>query len=404
MTKHFQSYIALTAVALLVLTGIHCGRHRSEGRMQRHGAESGAAAPGSEIQRTDEITLSEQEKTAITIETTPVTLGPIKSHLTALGKVMAHQHRKAIVSYAFPARIAEIHIRIGDWVEKGQALITLQSEEVGNAMSEFYKAGADFELARVSSERQKRLFERGVGAEKDSLAAQADLKVAEANLNAAEKKLHVLGFNEAQVKEIAESHQVNPVITLFSPIPGKIIQQNAILGGMIDQGTEILVILDPRLLCIDAEIYEKDIPRMRIGQTVEVKVPAYPNESFQGQTRYISDVLNPETRTITVRTEVPNPDLKLKAGMFADMQIALNHSLQALLVPRDSVLDDKGETIVFVKSGNGYRLQVIELGARENGFFEVSKGLSEGDEVVIKGAFQLKSKLYEEILRKGHVH
>jgi len=173
---------------------------------------------------------------------------------------------------------------------------------------------------------------------------------------------------------------------------------------MVDQGTEILVLLDPRLLCIDAEIYEKDISRVRIGQKVGVTVPAYPGEAFQGETRYISDVLNPETRTITVRTEVPNPDLKLKAGMFADMRIALNHSERALLVPRDAVLDDKGDKIVFVKSANGYRLHVIEIGARENGFFEVRDGLAEGDEVVIQGAFQLKSKLYEEILKKGHVH
>jgi cobalt-zinc-cadmium efflux system membrane fusion protein len=398
-------YIAALAVILLALSGIQCGRHNGGHGSDRHSAEAKAGpAPGRSAAEAEPLVLSEEEKQTVRIETARVSLGPIQTHLSALGKVMAHPHRKAIVSYAFSARISEIHIRIGDWVEKGQALVTLQSEEVGNAKSEFYKARADYDLAQVNFERQKRLFDRGVGAKKDSLSAEADLKVAEVNLDTAEKKLHVLGFTEKQVEELTKAHTINPIITLYAPIPGKIIQNNAVLGGMVDESSEILVILDPRMLCIDADIYEKDISKVRIGQEVEVRVPAYPDQVFQGKTQYISDVLNPETRTITIRTQVPNPGLLLKAGMFADMRIALNHSQRALLVPREALLDEKGEKIVFVKSGAGYLMRTVTLGAREDGFFEIREGLSEGDEVVVKGAFQLKSKLYEEMLKKGQVH
>jgi cobalt-zinc-cadmium efflux system membrane fusion protein len=352
----------------------------------------------------DVVELSAEEEKAINIQTTYASYRPLRTHLQALGKVFAHPKRKAIVSYPFPARISQIHIKIGDWVKTGQKLLTLQSEEVGTAKSEFYKAMADFELAKVNYERQKRLFDRGVGAQKDYLASEAEYKVAQANLNAAEKKLHVLGFTEDQVKTISENHQISPVITLYAPISGKIIENKAILGAMVDQESEILTILDPSLLCIDAEIYEKDIAKIRIGQQVEISVPAYPGETFMGQIRYISDVLNEETRTITVRTEVANREYKLKPGMFADIKIYLNHQSESLVLPVQALLDEKDEKIVFLKVGGKYLPQIVDVGTRDGEYVEILSGIKKGDEIVTKGNFQLKSKLYEEILKKAGVH
>jgi RND family efflux transporter MFP subunit len=137
---------------------------------------------------------------------------------------------------------------------------------------------------------------------------------------------------------------------------------------------------------------------------VEVTVPAFPEEKFQGEIQFISDVLNETTRTITVRTEVENKDLKLKAGMFADVSIFLNHLEKALVIPAAAVLEDKGDHIVFLKRGDTYLLQVVQTGASDNGFLEILNGLTEGDLVVTDGNFQLKSKLYEEILKQGQIH
>ena len=352
----------------------------------------------------DVVDLSKEEEGAIEIETIKASLKPIRAHLAAMGKVLAHQYRKAIVSYAFPARVAQIHVRTGDWVNSGKKLVTLQSEEVGNAKSEFYKAKADHELAKVNFEREKSLFDRGVGAKKNFFTSEAGLKVAEANLDAAEKKLHVLGFSEEQVKTISENHQINPIITLFAPIFGKVIENKAVLGALIDQETEILTIMDPTLLWIDAEIYEKDIAKIRIGQEVEASVPAYPEEKFKGKITYISDVLKEETRTITVRTEIENKSYKLKPGMFADIKIFFNQQSKVLVLPKEAILDDKDEKIVFIKKEGKYMPLVVIIGAQEKGHVEIIRGIKEGDEVVTKGNFQLKSKLYDEILKKAHVH
>jgi len=391
------------------------GRGRNQVLRQGEGAGRGQGGPGigqgkntydrgRGWGRVSEINLTEKENSAIEIKTIKAEYKPLRSQLTATGKVIAHPYRMAIVSYAFPARIAQIHVRIGDWVKPGQQLVTLQSEEVGNAKSEFYKARADFELAQVNYERQKRLFDRGAGAQKDYLVAEAEYKVAEANLNAAEKKLHVLGFTETQIKAISETDQINPVITLFSPIRGKIIENKAILGAMVDQATEILTILDPTILCVDADLYEKDIAKIREGQYVNASVPAYPGEKFAGKICYISDVLNEETRTITVRAEMENKNFKLKPGMFADIGIFLNHAADVLVVPEEAILDDKDEKIVFVKQDDKFFLHVVEIGAKENNSVEILSGLNEGDIVVTDGNFQLKSKMYEDLLKKGQVH
>jgi RND family efflux transporter MFP subunit len=187
-------------------------------------------------------------------------------------------------------------------------------------------------------------------------------------------------------------------VSLFAPIEGKIIEHRAVLGAMIDQSTELLTIMDPRLLWIDAEIFERDISKIRAGQTVRISVPAFPSQIFTGKISYISDVLNERTRTVTVRSEVENSDLKLKPGMFADIEILLNNKNRVLVLPSEAVLDDGNDHVVFLKVEGEYVPRVVELGVQENGFLEILQGVEEGDEVVTVGNYQLKSKLYEETL------
>jgi RND family efflux transporter MFP subunit len=214
----------------------------------------------------------------------------------------------------------------------------------------------------------------------------------------------VLGFTEGMVQELEKAHQINPIISLYAPIGGKVIASSAVRGAMVDQNTEILIIMDPTVLWIEAEIYERDIAKIKIGQEVEVSVPAYPEEAFPGKISYIGDVLKEDSRTITVRTEIRNREYKLKPGMFSDMTVFLNHPDEVLAVPETAVLDDRERKIVFVSVAQGFRLQAVSLGIKEGGYWQILEGLTEGDEVVTAGNYQLKSKLYEEILHSSHVH
>ncbi len=422
--------IAVGISAGLVLGGLACSRRTdrptSNGgpAMSREAPQEGlaggpgrrGAGPGPQAGRgagrgggrdwdsTTSLRLTENEMKAIDLETVAASYQPMSSHLRATGKVLASPFRKAIVNYPFPARIARIHVRPGDWVKTGQELVTLQSEAVGEAKSEYFKAMADFELAKSSFEREKRLFDRGAGAGKNLQAAEAERKVAEASLNAAEKKLHVLGFTEAQVKTTAETHEINATITLFAPLPGKIVDNNMALGTMVDQSTEILTVLDPSVLCVDADIYERDIASVRKGQEVDVIVPAYPDLVFKGSVQYIGDVLKEETRTVTLRTEVENAEYRLKPGMFASLSILLDRQARALTVPQAAVLDDRDRKIAFISKGAEFFPREVVTGPKMDGFLTILSGLADGDRVVTKGNYQLKSKLYEEILKGSHVH
>jgi cobalt-zinc-cadmium efflux system membrane fusion protein len=378
---------------------------RGQGRGLRAAGEGRIPGGGGlSARELEPISLTRDELDAIQIETIQASRRSLMADLSALGKVVAPPRTQAIVSYAFPARISDVHVRLGDWVQKGDEVVTLQSEEVGEAKSEFYKAIADFELARKNYARQERLHDRGVGAEKDYLSAEAEYTVAGASREAAEKKLHILGFTEEQVAEITESHQVNPTIVLYAPIGGKIVKANAVLGAMVDQATEILTIMNPNLLRVDAEIYEKDIAKIRVGQEVDVRVEAYPSEVFQGRIQYVSDIFKEDTRTTTVYTEVANTDYKLKPGMFANITIHLNHHDSVLALPQTAVLDDRDLELVFVEQDGQFIPHIVETGIRENEYVQILSGIQEGDVVVTNGNFQLKSKMYEDILEKGHVH
>jgi cobalt-zinc-cadmium efflux system membrane fusion protein len=413
-----KKLVAVGLSAALFFAGYSCShrRDREAAAGERALSRTADAGPGAKTgqgvgrgggrdwDNTTSLRLTDAEMKAIDLATVQASYQPISSRLRATGKVLASPFRKAIVSYPFPARIAQIHVRPGDWVKTGQELITLQSEAVGEAKSEYFKALADCELAESSYERERRLFNRGAGAGKNLQAAEAERKVAEASVNAAEKKLHVLGFTEAQVKTAADTHEINATITLFAPLPGKIVDNNMALGTMVDQSTEILTILDPSVLCVDADIYERDIAAVQKDQEVELTVPAYPDLVFKGRIQYIGDVLKEATRTVTVRTEVKNEGFRLKPGMFASLTILLDRQARALTLPLAAVLDDQDRKIVFLSRDGAFFPRVILTGPKMDGLIEVLSGIAEGDSVVTRGNYQLKSKLYDEILKGSHIH
>ena len=326
------------------------------------------------------------------------------SLLKAMGKLLAAKPRTAIVSHAFSGRVAKLHVAIGDWVEAGQPLVTLESHEVGEAESDFYKAVADRELAVLNLDREKRLMEQEIGIRKNLVAAEAALKIARSNEEAAEKTLHVLGFTEEQVKEMAENHRISPQITLFAPIAGRIVANEAVLGALVDASTEILKVIDTSVLWADAQVYEKDLAKIRIGQKVDVTVPAYRDKVFHGEVSYIGSLVDEEMRTITVRAEVENPDDLLKPGMFADIEIHLNGDSAMLVVPCDAILQDGDAKIVFVRNGEVYERREIETGSLDGTYRQILGGLDEGEKVVTVGNYQLRSILLSEALEAGHTH
>lgn len=350
------------------------------------------------------VQLSAEQERTLGVRTVTVTASPFKTTLRAMGEVTVPLPRKAIVSCAFAARIARIHAGIGTWVTRGQPLVTLQSDDVGLAKSEYQKAQAAIDLARRTYEREKRLFDNGVGAQKTFFSAESDLKIAEASRLAAERRLHVFGVSDAEIRRLDTSHDSPAELTLTAPIDGKVVDSTAVLGAMVDASREILTVVDPRVLWVDAEIYERDIARVQLGQKVAVRVPAYPDEVFEGTINYVGDVVRTDTRTIAVRTEVPNRQQRLKPGMFANVTFQIGERPSVVSLPAEAILEDTDGHLVFVRTAAGYEPRLVDLGAQDNGNREVVHGVSAGDVVVVGGHYQLKSKLYENAVKSGHTH
>lgn len=352
---------------------------------------------GSEVVR-----LSDDQARALGIQTLTVSAGLFRTTLRAMGEVTVPLTRKAMVGCSFPARIIRVHAGIGTWVRRGQAVVTVQSDEVGLARTDYQKAVVALDLARRSFEREQRLFDGGVGAQKAVLAAQNDLKVAEANRLSAERRLHVYGMSDEEIRKLETDHGSPADLVLVSPIDGKVVESAAVLGAMVDASREIVTVVDTSELWVDAGIFERDIARVRLGQKVAVRVPAYPDEVFEGTVTYVGDVVRPETRTIAVRTEVPNRHQRLKPGMFASVVFQTSERASVVALPSQAILDDDGGHLVFVRTPAGYEPRRVELGDSDNGRREVLSGLSAGDAVVVAGHYQLKSKLYETAVKGGH--
>jgi len=383
-------------VVLLAALPLQCARV-GEGPSvaeRPHAGPTGEAEP-------DVVRLSAESRDLAGIELEVARSEACCSVLKAMAKVLAPQPRTAIVSHAFPARVARVHARLGDWVEEGQSLLDLESHEVGTAKAEFFKAAADLELARLNFTREERLLKSQIGVEKNFLAAEADHKIAQSNREAAEKKLHVLGFTEDQVREIAETHQISPAITLYAPIAGKIVSSEAILGAQIDPGMAVMTVIDPRVLWVDAAVYEKDIARIQVGQKVEVSVRAYEDDTFHGTVSYIGDMVRQDTRTITVRAEVDNEQQRLKPGMFADVELFLDGGHEAIVISRSAILETGDKTFVFVKDGDCFRRREVTAGPADGASQQIAAGLSAGEEVVVVGGQLLESQ--RRMMELGHV-
>jgi cobalt-zinc-cadmium efflux system membrane fusion protein len=349
------------------------------------------------------VLLTADEERMVHVSTVAAEYRPLRSRLRAMGTVYAPPDRKAVVSSAFPARVGEVLVRVGQWVRRGQPLVVLNAETVGEAKSAYLKARAALELAESSYEREERLLARGVGARKSFLAAENQRKLARSDLESAEKRMRVLGLSEAEVEAMRASGDVDTRITLYAPIAGKVTDTTPVVGSMADPSTALLTIVDPRTLCVDAEVYERDLAKLRTGQEVSVTVPAYPGETFRGRIGYIGDEVKAETRTITVRTEVENAAERLKPGMYADVNLFLEEEAPALALPERAVLDNLGEKMVFLKTDEGYLPQAVEVGTRQGGYVEIVRGLERGDEVVVEGNYQLRSKLLEATVQGvGH--
>lgn len=317
--------------------------------------------------------------------------------VTLTATIRANQDRIAHVAPRVSARIIKVNASLGDRVKPGQPLAQLDSIELGEAHSTYRQAQSQFSLAKSDFDRAQKLKAEDIIPEKDYLRARNEFEKARASLRAAEDKLRLLDAAPHELDTGSFSR-----FPLNAPFAGTVIEKDAVLGELARPDKSIFTIADLSILWIEANLFEKDLGKVRVGAAASVTINAYPGEVFKGRLTYISSTVDKESRTVQARVEVPNPDGRLKPEMFATASIDTTSTSKALTMPQQAVLLVNGQAMAFVQEAGGFEPRPVELGDKIGEWVVIRGGIREGDKLVVAGAYALKARMLKSQIGNAH--
>ena len=282
--------------------------------------------------------------------------------------------------------ITTINTKVSGWIEKLYVDYTGKFIRKGEPLYEIYSPEV------VSTEEEYLLALRGEikpGASKFENFEQG----AEALLRSAKQRLEFWDIPSKHIKELENSRRIEKTIMIHAPNRGIVVKKNVLEGDHIQPGHELFQIADISNIWVYADIYEYEIPLIAVGQPAELSLSYYPGETFRGKVSYIYPYLEEKTRTIKIRFEFPNPNWKLKPGMFANVRLYTQIAESGLALPEGAVLDTGERQLVFVSKSEGvFEPREVKLGAKAEGFYEVLQGLSGGEIVATSANFLIDSE------------
>jgi RND family efflux transporter MFP subunit len=340
--------------------------------------------------------LSEEARRNLRIETAPAQLQEIHEVQEVRGMLREQADRLAYVTPPVRGRIAEVRSKIADKVRKGDVLLTLYCPELEKLRTDLALGAQRVALLEQDLERARALVERRVLAERDLLRAQTELALARSQAEAARRSILLMGMTEAEIQGLLADPARPAFLLVHAPISGSITSREAYLGEMVEPSRRLFGIMDTSVLWAEADVFERDVPRIAVGQEVSLALRAFEGITASGVIRAISADLHPSKRTGHLWIEVPNPTGVLMPQMAVDLSIFLGVAARVLAVPVEAVLEEGGESFVFAMNGDAFLRQPVVLGVRDNRFCEVKEGLYEGDKVVTRGNHELRLALAAE--------
>lgn len=316
----------------------------------------------------------------------------VKETLGLSARIELDQSRVARIGATVTGRVTEIAAMLGQQVKKAEKLAVLNSTQLGQAQSEYLKASSQVNLRRVTVKRAERLLESGVIAEAEFQERKAVLTEAEVDLRAAHDQLQVMGMSEAELSRLAKQRNIHSFSEITSSIAGIVIERNIAVGQVVQPTDSLYTVADLSRLWLVAEIPEQQAFWARVGDQVHAEVPALPDHEVSGKLIYVADLVNPETRTVTVRMELDNGQHQFKPQMLATLKIS-KPGTDALVLPSEAVVRENDKDHVFVEVEPGkFQLRPVQLGREESRKRPILAGLKIGERVVVKGAFHLNNE------------
>ncbi len=348
------------------------------------------------------ITLSVEESTRVGLVVQPVVRSDFRTHRDFPAIVQPNQRNMAEITTLVRGRVVEVYADLGQEVKANAPLAILYSSELGLAQSAYLKAKAKLHVAEQAFNRAEFLLQEQVIGEAELQRRQAELLSAQAEGNESHDRLKLLGMNDEEFRRLERSRQIRSVVPIVAPFGGRIIGRKLTRGEVVETTENLFVIADLSEVWVLANIPEKDIPFVHSvhasgGTQVDVRINAYPKEVFKGTITYVADVLDPITRTMQLRIELPNKDGRLKPEMFSSIRLFSESQPDRLAVPEAALQRDQGRTFVFVQRGAGeYDMREVQIGESNGTLTSILGGLNEGEPVVTHGAFVLKSELLKK--------
>lgn len=340
------------------------------------------------------VPISSEAQKHFGIQVAPARVSELNEYLQVPGTVQPIDSQVNTVRPLARGRLHDVLVRIGDRVTKGQTLARYDNIEAGELASQLASARADLERLSVQQRNLKRQTERSRALAELGAIPAKEFELASTEQQAAEQTIRAQQSSIRGIEARLARFGSGLLTSITAPISGVITRQEASPGEVIESSTALFTIADLSKVWVQAEVYEKDLGRVRLGQQATVKVDTYPNEPFTGRVTYISDFLDPKTRTAKVRCEVPNAGIRLKLDMFANVSLPTTFSRRTLAVPVAAVQEVGDRRVVFVrKTDTAFEPRWVTAGTRVGDLIEITQGLTEGEPVVTAGAFHLKSIL-----------
>lgn len=386
-------------VALLALVVAACGRGGGEAgghAEETHAGEGGHAEHGGEEAGADgSVELSREQVIAAGIQIGRLNPSEAGAYVTATGEIQADPDRTVTLGSSVAGRVTMARGAVGDRVRVGQALATIEAVERPAASAEIRSAEARAALARENVTREMSLFERGLAPRRDLLEAESELRQAEAELEAARLRSSALAS------------------TVATPIAGVIAERRVGIGQVVSPGDALFVVVAPEKLQAEINVYEHDVPRIRVGAAVTITASSIADREFRGRVAGVSPVIDEVTRAAKIRAVLDNPDELLRPGLFVTAAIAADgspcDSTRVLLIPERAVCRLGDRRVVFtavMEDDGGVRFtpRDVTVGFRAADRIAVLEGLTPENLVVLEGAFSVLSALRKGELGEGHAH